>query len=407
MTTLAEAPAAIACSRCSRTQKSKAIPKNQLRLPHGWKRAREREPVCPECWRKAYLLRALIFPVAEPLSGSWRELDADLHAMWSHTTAAANWMMTECYARDVRRTGEEKMPAMNRLYLYPEARERFPGLPPQSVSSLEQTVQRRYRAVRYDVIWRCSTALPTMRYPQPYPVHVQSWDFRFDDGNRPIVRLRLGEGVKWWELRLKGGALYRRQLAGLKRMAERGELAIYRQHGDGAILVKLVGWLARDATPRKESTLVVRTAADSLLVALDGKAQRIWLENCDHLRRWIAEHNRKLQRWSEDQKAEQRPVPSFAERREEAVRKQRNRVKSALQEVAAHLGAFAERRKFAAVEYDDSDRGYMGGKFPYYLLAERIKLVLHEKGIEFVRIEKKTSGETEGKSPESLAEGEE
>jgi len=189
-------------------------------------------------------------------------------------------------------------------------------------------------------------------------------------------------------------------------MAERGELAIYRQQGDGAILVKLVGWLARDATPRKESTLAVRTAADSLLVAVDGKAQRIWVENCDHLRRWVAEHNRKLQRWSEDQKAEQRPVASFAERREEAVRKQRNRVKSALQEVAAHLGAFAERRKFAAVEYDDSDRGYMGEKFPYYLLAERIKLVLDEKGIEFVRIEKKTSGETEGKSPESLAEGE-
>jgi hypothetical protein len=124
-------------------------------------------PVCPECWRKTYLLRALIFPVAEPLSGSWQDLDKDLHAMWSQTTAAANWMMTECYARDVRRVpaAEEKMPPMRRVYLYPEARERFPALPPQSVASLEQVVQRRYRAARYDVIWRSAAALPTMRYP--------------------------------------------------------------------------------------------------------------------------------------------------------------------------------------------------------------------------------------------------
>jgi hypothetical protein len=97
-------------------------------------------------------------------------------------------MMKERYARDVRRVpaGEEKMPPRTRVHLYPEARERFPAPPPQSVASLEQAVQRRYRAARYNVIWRCSAALPTMRYPQPYPVHVQSWDFRLHDGNRPM-----------------------------------------------------------------------------------------------------------------------------------------------------------------------------------------------------------------------------
>ena len=163
-------------------------------------------------------------------------------------------------------------------------------------------------------------------------------------------------------------------------MAERGELAIYRQHGDGAIMVKLVGWLARPPITRKENTLVVRTAADALLIAVDAKADRIWVENCDHLKRWIAEHNHKFQRWAEDQKAEQRPVPSFAQRREEAVRKQRDRVKSAVDEVAAHLGAFAERRKFAEIEYDDTERGFMGEKFPYHLLADRIQTILDEKG---------------------------
>jgi hypothetical protein len=52
-------------------------------------------------------------------------------------TEAANWMMTELYTHDVQRHGEAKMPPMRRLYLYPEARRRFPGLAPQTVASLE------------------------------------------------------------------------------------------------------------------------------------------------------------------------------------------------------------------------------------------------------------------------------
>ena len=52
-------------------------------------------------------------------------------------TAAANWMMTELYAHDVRRHDEAKMPRMGRQGdLYPEARRRFPGLAPQTVASL-------------------------------------------------------------------------------------------------------------------------------------------------------------------------------------------------------------------------------------------------------------------------------
>jgi hypothetical protein len=174
----------------------------------------------------------------------------DVAGMWRETTAAANWMMTEFYTRDVRRApGDDKMPPMPRVYLYPEARLRFPDLPPQSISALEQSVQRKYRAARYEVIWTCGASLPKARYPQPYPIHVQSWDVRFDDGGRPILRMRLGEGVKWWEVRLKGGSQFRRQLAGLRSMAERGELDVYKNH-DGEILCKLVGWIRRPAAPK-------------------------------------------------------------------------------------------------------------------------------------------------------------
>lgn len=117
------------------------------------------------------------------------------------------------------------------------------------------------------------------------------------------------------------------------------------------------------------------------------------------MRRW---HNRRIQRLSEDQKAEQRPVPSFAQRREQYVKKQRNRVSSAMREVAAHLANFAARRGYSLVSYDDSEHGWMGDQFPYYLLAERIKIVLDERGIEFV----KASGAAQEETPSPLAERE-
>ena len=48
------------------------------RLPKGWKRHKE-VVHCKDCWQKAYVLRAAIIPVAEPLSGSWEDFRAADH----------------------------------------------------------------------------------------------------------------------------------------------------------------------------------------------------------------------------------------------------------------------------------------------------------------------------------------
>lgn len=369
------------CAECGVERKSQPSKRKQSRLPIGWKRF-EGRIFCSKCWQEKFNIRALIFPVAEPLSGTWKELESDLRRMWAQTTAAANWMMTQCYARDVRRTPDiDRMPSMTRLYLYPEARGLFPELPPQSVASLQQAVLRNYRAMRYKVVWTCAASLPTMRYPQPFPVHNQSWSFHFDEGNRPIVNLRLGEGR--WELRLKGGPRYRRQLAGLRKMAVPGELSIGKWH-DGTIWCKLVGWLAQRRQQKTEGTLCVRTGQDCLLMALDEKGSRLWVENCDQLPRWIAEYRSKLHRLSEDRKAEQLPVPSFAAHWDTLVRKQQHRMKSVVQESAAHLANFAGRRRYAVVEYDDSERWLK--EFPYSILENRIRTDVEERGIQFVKV---------------------
>src|SRR2546427_891041 len=120
------------------------------------------------------------------------------------------------YTRDVRRKpGDSKMPSMKPVYLYPEARARFPGLPSQSVSSIEQTCQLKYRAMRYNVIWTSAVALPVFRYPTPFPTHNQSWSVAMEN-DAPIVSLRIGS-VRY-RLRLKTGAQFHRQFIAVRQL---------------------------------------------------------------------------------------------------------------------------------------------------------------------------------------------
>src|SRR5262245_27743295 len=108
--------------------------------------------------------------------------------MWRTTTRASNWMLTEFYARAVRRDGgEEKIPPISKVYLYPEARTLFPELPSQSVASLEQTLKAKYRALRYRLLWLNSISLPNVRYPAPFAVPNQGWSVVFEE-QRPIAR---------------------------------------------------------------------------------------------------------------------------------------------------------------------------------------------------------------------------
>jgi hypothetical protein len=338
-------------------------------------------------------------PVAEPLDCDWIELRKGLKTMWAQTTCCANRIMTELYARDVHRNGQEKMPPMPRVYLYPELRAEFPLLPPQTVAALEQSCQRKYRALRYQVVWTAGAALATYRYPVPFPVHNQSWSATFEQ-DRPIVSVRIGD--RRYRLRLKSGSQFRRQLGQFRQLAsgsaQQGELAIY-QRGTG-LMVKMVAWLPRSTEHTGGvDTLVVRTAADCLLVAVNMKDETLWRYNGDHLRRWTAEHKRQLQRWSEDSKYENRPVPNFAARRTAAVEKFRNRMNSATHEIAAQLAGYAKRRKFAVVRYDDAKKEYVD-QFPWFRLRALIGEKLDAEGIKFDM----ASGEAVEKTPEPLAE---
>lgn len=356
---------------------------------------------CADCWARLFLLRAISIPIAKPLDGDWKELRNTLRVMWRQTTQACNWIMTELYARDVRRQpGNEKMPPMQRQYLYPEIREHWPELPPQTVASLEQAVTRKYRARRYEIVWTCASSLPTFRYPTPFPVHNQSWSLE-KENERPVVTARVGEAKIRFQLH--GGPRFRRQTAALDEIisgrAIRGELALSEVGKD--IMCKMVAYLPRESGEEKQRTgiLLVRSKPDSLLVALNAKDDVLWTYNADHLVRWQAEHKRMLHRLAEDQKFEQRPVPSFARLRDTFVRRHHARLDTAVQQIAASLVGYAVRRRFASIRYNDSDHSFCE-QFPWYMLRARIQTVADEAGIKFEH----ANGEAEPKTPDPLAD---
>jgi len=383
----------VTCASCQRPGKSE-------RLPHRWKRLGD-SAYCETCWRQRYSLRSIALPVVEPVGEEWAAFREALKEGWTEATAAANWMMTELYARDVRRNGEEKMPRMARVYLYPEARLRFPRLATQTVVSIENHVQAAYRSARYELIWTCAASLPIHRYPLPLPVHNQSWEATTMQ-DRPVVRVRIGD--RWWNLRLKGGPRFKPQTEAYRQIvsgeAIRGELALYRirshdgklagrPNGDQkvkyTVMCKMIAWFPRSqasAVRHATTALKVSTAGDALLVALNARDERIWRYHGDHLRRWIAEHRGRLSSLADDQKAEQRPKPPFADRRTAAALKYRNRMASAMREIAAQLVGYAARRGFLAVEYDDSISSF-ASEFPYATLREKISSKCEAVGLRF------------------------
>ena len=256
-------------------------------------------------------------------------------------------------------------------------------MPSQSIASLENASKKKYRALRYKLIWLSNIALPNFRYPTPFPIPAQGWSGEIVD-QRPIVSMRIGD--KRWLLRLRGGARFRRQVSAFREMtndtAVPGEAAIYQKGNQ--IMVKMTLWLPRGApTAGSEGTLKILTRTDSLLVAINSKDEKLWEYHGDHLRRWSAEHARQLKRWADDSKFEQRPVPSFAERRSAAVEKQRQRMDSALHEIATQVAGYARRRKFAAVQFDDSGEHSFCETFPWFRLRQLLAEKLDAIGVRF------------------------
>jgi hypothetical protein len=370
--------------------------KGGVRTPMGWKLLGGKA-YCQKCKKLKYFLRAVTIPIAGPVNGDWPALRKVLTQAWSDTTRLCNWLMTTYYVRDRQRAPEdEKLGTWDVPYLYPEARVLFPNVEPQTLVSAINTVSKKYKASRFDLIWRNAISLPNFRYPTPVPINTQAFKL-FHDKERWVFSFRwLGE---WHELYVRQGHEFRRQLKALEQLAtdeaEVGEAALYEvsanvgDHRNGVkrkrLMLKIAGWFPRPDV-KAEGVLVARTVEDSFLIALHGDAE-VWRLNADHVRRWIAQDMARRHRLSEDLKAERRFPKAMRQgvidRMGQNARSQRHRINSWMHESSTQLVNFALRRKCGTLTWDDSVQGFLPS-FPWAQYRGMIEQKCAAAGVKYV-----------------------
>lgn len=374
-------------------------------LPRGWRRF-QNMVWSDRAWHDRYHCVAITMPVIGPIDGTWAELREALKVSWSQSTALSNWATTELFARDVRReTGMEKLPPMPPVNLYQDARARFPDMPTGSLSGVLQSVTLKYRSRRFGVIWTCDQSLPNYRYPTPFPARRQDWKPEYRDDDMPVVAVRLAG--KRWHLQLRRGKGFRRQYAAFQKLmtgeALGTELALYRvransgdhrngiaekQPGGGQtvstrVMCKIVMWLPKKDRADKRGSFSVATGGDSLLRAIDAD-DRVWSYHADHIRRWIAQHSKRLQHLADDRKAERRRPRrrgiQLQDYMDKITKRQHDRLATLIDQVSASLAGYASRRNVATVYYDDTDQSYVPS-FPWAALREKVAQKLNALGI--------------------------
>ena len=400
--------ASLVCAGCGVTRERLVTGRGEARVPAGWKRLLGRL-WCPACKRQRFVRRAVTLPVSGPADATWAELRDALHTAFGETTRCANWLVTQFYARDRQREPHDaRLPAMRRVYLYPEARRLFPSLASQTLASLEQQVLARYRAGRLALVWRHAVSLTTYRYPTPLPLPARMWTLDCRE-QRWHLSVRIGD--RRWSLRLRQGAGMRRQIAMLRQIAdgeiEAGEATLYEIHAhrgdhrtesasDRRLMVKIAVWLAHPArddedegevtVSRSSSTtaasdrLVVRTAADAFLVAqfanpanaADGTTvgnDTSWTLHGDQVRRWIMQAARRRERLQQDllrlqPAARGRFTDGLADGERLRAARLHRRLHDWTHQSTAQLIAWARQQHVRTIVWDDTERGYLPA-FPW------------------------------------------
>lgn len=404
----------ITCDISGEIKETRVTANGHAMLPRGWRRFNDRV-WSDGAWKEHFVCRAVEVPIVGPLDEQWPNLGKALRASWAAATELSNWMTGELFKHDVtRRPDMEKLPPMEAVQLYQEARERFPDMPTGSLSGVMQAVDRKYRKKRYEVVWLCKASVPNHRYPVPFPCRAQDWRLEQTEEHGMLVHCRL-DGQRW-HLILRRGRGQRRAFKRLEMVidgeAATTELSLYRKPansgdnrngiverkaGGGArvhyrVWAKIVAWFPKGKTKEREGTLEVCSARDKLLTATHGA--RVWSYNADHVRRWIVAHARRLDRISEDRKAERR-LPrrralQLQDHVDKMVHKFHCRMNTFLHQISSHLAGFAGRCGVARVMWNDADTSYVR-TFPWHQLRTMMEMKLDALGIAFVRKEVETT----------------
>ena len=401
----------IQCDFCSETRKTSATLKGMARLPPGWKRHNEQNS-CAKCWSERYVLRTITFPVIGPVDSNWSELREVLAKAWKQSTELANWALNELSKRDiVRSVNMQKLPSMARIYLYPEARARIVDMPSQAVTAVLRSVEQRYIKQRFEVVWLSRATFSPYRFPYPYPVHNQGWKAHIGKNDEILIDVPLVGGK--YTLMLRRGKHFHQQMSDFQLIvtgkAVQGEVQLYRQRassgdhrsgiedrtpGGGArinyrVMARLTAWLPKAYKAKKRNGFVtVHTAQDAFLVVENEKGDILWQLNGDHVKRWIAEHKRRLTRLKNDIGLQANQVAikhQCAASKTAFMDKHQRRITTWCHEASAALAKFVDKINVAEVRYDDSNR-YFSVVFPWSQVSTLLAMKLENCGIKLVVI---------------------
>ncbi len=389
----------IACAGCRQEREQPICTRTaRPRTPSGWKHLRG-QFWCAGCVRTRFVPRTITLPVAGPSDGSWADLRPVLREAFAETTRCANWLVTQYYLRDrPRRPEDERLSRLPAIYLYPEARILFPSLASQSLASLERQVRSRYCATRLDVLWRHAASLSTYRYPVPLPLPSRMW--RLDlEGNRWHFSARLRD--RRWSLRLRLGPALRRHSRIVQQVAEGSvegaeaslcEVSSVSTASQAAgnrgrrLMVRLVVWLPRPEPTAAHGTLEVRTSNSVFVVAQIAGEELQWSLHAAHVRRWVAEAQRRQRGLRADAVHDCRlPIAErvdLASPRRRVSEKLRRRLHAWTHQATAQLIARAQRCHVAEIAWDDGERGYLE-LFPWHHFAATLAEKAAANGIRF------------------------
>lgn len=324
--------------------------------------------------------RTLRIPLAGPLPN---EFWNDLRQSISLATKAVNFVLTRCASSDMAIwVPSGKVAPCPKLYFYKEISSWFPGAT-GIAASISREAEKTYRQCRFDML-RGRKSLPVRR-STPWPILRSMSEWSLDDDNNILVSFKLLGGRH--QYRLRGGSNYARQINPLRAWIKAGDLDRIRDSEmwiDNNGVVIGVSVCFDDVKNEHIGTLKVKTARDSLLVAIRDADDTPFVFNGDHIKRWHNERFRRMRRLRQDRKCgSERSV--IDEQMSDERRKLDDRTKSAIFEAVSHVVRHAKRRRCNKIEFDDMIQSYFKS-FPWFMLRERMRVKCEDEGIEFAHV---------------------
>lgn len=402
----------ITCSRTGTTKEVKTTARGKPRLPRGWKRIAG-EVLSPGAYKEAYVVRGLKVPVAWPKEkDDQQRLASAVRKAQEEARRLANLTVSHLFAHDLATATWDKDGKLSKfqpVYLYPKLRAGVPEATTETVSAVEHRVSAIYFRYRWEVMTG-RRSLPSFRSMAATIKSTPNVKWSIVEG-KPRVLLTIARDQRF-ELTINRTSRGRRdgsdrrrhnrQFESLVRAIEQdlplGEVHV--QLGRrGNVFLTVVATLPKKLTTSRSGSLHIRTDRDSLLLALDAKGGRLWDYHADHLIRRQLAHKRRLQRWSDDSKHEDRPHPAFGERRSTAVCRHRDWLNTLVEQASARVVGYADRRRLARIEIDlTHDR--MTDSFEWSRLWTRIEQKADAVGVEVEKVtgeeSKKANGSANG-----------